>query len=739
MDLRVPRPDPPSRFGGKPFPVRLVDGQGAPLCLEWSSGGPGLFLRADGLNRPLVEAWLSRHGCSDLSAAGPVGSGGTAKAALVSTLVLGVDPRVGELAVLYAELVGAPFREAADPQDVTRTVRDLAEGQSLTLVLLGDCLDEALCEAISAANQARRSEGRAPARYGFLSALTPEQLAWLIVKTVILLARMPLSSATFADWDLADERGSLRTREAFSGRMTLGSVKAPWSDERVDAISVRAHGASFDLSLGDTVLCCHQDPPLPTPLVRRGPSCFHDGACFRMATGSSPPTTRIPAQQAMPLVWCLDSCATFALRGCAFGPVTYAAGLVAGAAVGVIGPFLDIVTSGDLARVYNGILATGGTLGEAAAAACAYEQVSGFDRFLLVGSPDLRLLPPAITEPLAEMDGDHCRLRGRGQQIWRIRSTRSADAPLGVLADDGSDLWATARCDEVPDEAGSSLLVTLDSPSDLDGWLRVGPAMGSLQTLGRRAERIAAGLAMLRLYPFVDAEDEELAHCEEWAAILSGIGKDRSRVRLRADAAIALARLHLALDALHGKIARQFMVGDVSLDRLPAIGFNLEPTERSADFCPSCEATLFVTRGRWSADSTLVRRWVQCPNCAGIALELEDSPLVVRALTADVADEKLELAARLWNRSGEAIQVTLAGQARAGPPESRWGPERVTLDAGEERTVRFGAAGLEAPGVISYRLLALCDGDAQLHAVRRPRDIPDGELVDAGPTLVAQP
>jgi len=740
MDLRVRGPDLPPGVGRKPLSVRLVDGQTSPLQLETSAGGFGLTLSAEGLNESVVAAWLARHAGSSSSAVDPVSPSGTAAVASLSTFVLAVDPRVVDLARLYADVLGAPLCRAADPLEVARAIRGLPDGQSVTLILLSDRLDEALCQSISEANRSRLIEGRQLARYGFLSALTPAHLAWLIVKTTVLLARMPLSAATFANWDVSDARGWARTREAASGAMTLCAIEAPWCDDRVDVMAVRAHGASFDLSLGETVLCCHQDPPLPETYAKRGPTCFHDGVCFRMAAGSSPPTIRILAHQTTPLIWCLDSCATFALHGNAFGAVTYASGLVAGAAVGVIGPFLDIVTSGGLARIYDGILATGGSLGDAVAAACAFEPAMGFDRFLLVGSPDLRLLPPSTTNPTAEMDGNRYRLHGRKQQIWRVRPIDRAEGSLGILGDDGADLWAAAHCDEVPDETGSSsLLITLDAPADLDGWLHVGAVSGSLQALERLASQIAADLAMLRFYPFVDAEDDDLARCQKWTTMLCSSAEDRNRVRARTDAAIALAQLHLGLDALHEKIAARFMDTDVSLDRLPANGFDLEPTERSSDRCAHCDTALYVTKGRWSFDPSHVRHWVQCPNCAGIALAHEDSPLVVQAFTADVVGTKLELAAQLWNRSDEAIKVTLAGQARAGPPESRWEPQRVTLDPKETRIVTVSVSGLEAPGVISYRLLALCGGNVQLHALRRAIDAPSSDPANTARAKVLQP
>ena len=713
MGSTISRPSARSILGGRHLRACLVDDQVGALCVDWSAAEITLKLRSTGLDPNVVETWLARHGGGD---PGIPSAPRTTASAAAPPLVLNADQRVGDLARLYAELTGAPVLGMAGPADAYDAVRDLADGRSLTLVLLGDRLDEALCQAISDANHARAKDERPPVRYGFLTALTPAHLAWLIVKTVILLARLPLPEAGFASWDVSGEQSRARRRDARSGTMTPSAVDAPWSDGGVDVLSVRAHGASFDLSLGQTVLCSHQRPPLPTALTRRGPSCFHDGICFRVRDGIAPPTSRFPAQEATPLVWCLDSCATVALQGNPFGPSSYASGLIAGAAVGVIGPFLDIVTAGGLTRIFEGVLATGGTLGDATAAACAFEPMRGFDRFLLLGSPDLQLLPRTQVEP----DGGYCQLRGKNQQIWRINAATPGDAPLAILGDDGADHWAGAFCDPLPDDAGAAWLVTLEAPNDCDGWLHLGRVDGSLEPLARMTMRISASLETLRAYPFVDAEAGQLARCREWAAVLRGICASPRRVRTRPEAALALAQLYVALDTLHESIARRFLTEDVSLDRLPTTGFDLEPTERSADRCPRCGAALYVTRGRWRADPVQVRRWVQCSNCAGIALAPEKARLVVRAFTAQLRAATLELRAELWNRSDGTIHVLLAGQARAGPPESRWGPERVMLAPGEKRTIGFGADGLAAPGVISYRLLALCDGDIQLHGLRLP-------------------
>jgi hypothetical protein len=726
MNVRTIKLAPLPRFEYPLLSIALVDGQASPLRIDPSPGRLEFSLATDGLNRVLLDRWLIRHGVDAVSPGHDTGRPATIATALpLPTIVVVADPRVEDLARLHATLAGAPLRTADRPDSLGETVRGLPAGRSLTAVLLSDRLDEALCQSINAANQARRAAGLAPVRYGFLAALNRPHLAWLLVKTWVLLLSPPARTVTFSDWDFSGQQGMARTRDAASGRTSLYSLEAPWVDERVNVLSVRAHGASFDLSLGETVLCSHFSPPVPGNRITRGPSCFHDGVCFRMAPGRKGPTIRILAQDATPLVWCLDSCATLPFTGNAFGNMAFAFSLIAGAAVGVMGPFLDIVTSGGLTRLYEAVIATGGSLSEAAAAACGFEPARGFDRFLLIGSPDLRLLPSSRVEPAQEGGRGRYLLWGHGQQIWRLAARAHGGSAPAIVGDDGDDIWASAHADRVEDEGGPSLLVTLPAPADMDGWLLVGAGGDSFQVLEREAARMADSLAMLQLYPFVDPDDELLARCRGWTEILRRAAGESSRVRARAETALALAKLRLSLEDLHQSLAERFLAEvaerDVSLDRIPGAGFDLEPTARAATACPGCGSALYVTRGRWSANHAYVRRWVQCANCAGIALAREDGRLVVRALTARLINGQLEIMVRLRNRSGRAIQATLAGQARRGPPESGWGPSVVKLEPRASRTLRFSVSGLSAsPGVISYRLLALCDGDAQLYALRYP-------------------
>src|SRR5262249_44080098 len=152
----------------------------------------------------------------------------------------------------------------------------------------------------------------------------------------------------------------------------------------------------------------------------------------------------------------------------------------------------------------------------------------------------------------------------------------AAEANLFVVNDDGAEHWTSARCHLVDDACGRSMLVTLDAPADVNGWLVVtgGPTP---EDFSAYAQRIEINLAMLLVYPFVSHGQEAIDRCEYWANALRDAAADSSRLRSRRDIAVAFGSLHLALEDLHRCVADQFLAEvasrDVSLDRLPGQGF----------------------------------------------------------------------------------------------------------------------------------------------------------------------
>lgn len=622
---------------------------------------------------------------------------------------------------------------AACPAEVSDIMRNLPGGRTLTVFVLNDRLDERLCNAIAEVTAWRKASHASAAHYGIFSAFTAEQLAWLMVKTWALSLGAAPDVLTFSDWDFATAQTKTRRRQVVSGTTVELAVEAPWSDPSIDVLMVRAHGAPFDVLLGDTVLCGHLAPALPELRVQRAPSCFHDGGCFRIRGDATSPSKRLQAVDATPLLWCFDSCASLPFADSAFGNGTsYAFGLVAGCAAAVIAPYLDITTIGGLTHRLEALLATGATLGEVAGAACSFEPSVGFDRFLLIGSPDLRLFPRRDIV-LTHTDGAWtCQLRGQGQSAWRISVPKSLHgAHVCVVNDDGADCWSSARCVPLSDGSERSLLVTLDAPADVDGWLTVAASGATPDSLVARARQVETSLAMLPLYPFVADSADDISHCRQWARALRHAAGDPGRLRSRSDSAMALAGLRLALDHLHRGLATQFLaevaVRDVSLDRIPGEGFLLEATVRDRSPCPTCKGALYVTVGRWRESPSHVRRWVQCANCSGIALEHTDCAVDVSAPTASVVQqgEQLEISIGIRNRTDTPMPVVVAGLSRRGRVEWASGPKGITLAPNQAIAHRLHLP-LRDAGVISYRVLVLCDACVGLFALKhvvKPDDV----------------
>jgi hypothetical protein len=706
--------------------VRLDDGQSEPLVLGFEARRIVASVRPSGLNRRAVAHWLERHEIPLLTGtvAAPADIPSVPLIQL-ATLVICIDPRIRDIAALYARSVGAKLRSAACPDEVLAEVEQVESQESVSIFVLNDRLDDTLCHAVTEANRRRRAAGRSVVTYGFLSAFTPEQLAWLVVKSWVLLRRPQEQCVGFGQWDFAASNPVARLRSPRTGATRTERVEAPWATDRIAVLGLRAHGAPFDASMGRVVLCGHLEPPLPRERTLRAPTCFHDGVCFRMKGTADAPTEVFRAVDASPLVWCLDSCASLPFTGNAFGEGTsYVFGLIAGAAVGVIGPFLDVTTGGAMNRQSEALLATGATLGQVAAAACRLERSLGFDKFLLIGSPDLRLLPPNRVE--ARRDGKRLRyqLRGERQYIWRLAIPPDFETPV-IVADDGGSHWAKARCHWFDDGSDRDLLVILDEPADMDGWLLVGSGGKSEEQLGNEAARLQDSLEVLTLYPFVDCESKEIERCHALAGQLLRVTQAPDRIRSRFEAALLLANLQPALDALHRRVADRFLaqVGaqDFNFDRMSSHGFDLEPTERTTRCCPACGAALYVTLTLWRKKRSYARRWVQCANCSGISMVLEDSPLEILPPVAvpNPDGRSFRITIEIRNRTTDPVEVLVAGLARHGSPGDAAGPVVVTLAPGSLECLHFSSPlDQRRPGVISYRVLVLCRAAVEFFALK---------------------
>jgi len=704
------------------FAVRLDERAGQPLSLSAEGGRAVATLRPVGLKRAVVAEWLRRCHVPVLLDSPPAGATLEPFTLLpVSTIVVCADERISDIAALYARSVDAPVRIVRSPEEATAAI-DASTASSATFFVLNDRLTEPLCHAAAAAS------GRRPGfTYGFMSAFTPEHLGWLIVKSWALFLRPFPDTVGFADWTFSGPAATARVRFTDSGRTSEARADEPWRSSAVTMLSIRGHGAPFDLSLGDVVLCGQLDPPLPAHRRLRAPSCVHNDTCFRMKSAENAPSVRFKAVDAAPLVWCLDSCASVPFADSAFGEGTsYVFGLIAGAAVGVIGPFLDLSTHGSMSRDCEAVLATGGTLGEVAATACRLEPAGGFDKFLLIGSPDLRLLPVRRLEGRRHEGAIVYEPRGQRQLSFRLGLPADVASPVSVVGDDGGAHWSGAHAHVLEHGTQRDLLVVLEHPVDLDGSLRVGLGEAREERLVQlidEAAQVADNLGALRLYPFATSAGDSAARCRRLARLLREVASQPRRLRCHIDASVVLAHLMIALDDLHRRIAAGFVAAvathDVNLDRFAADRFDLLPTARSVERCPTCGGIVYVTLTRWRRKPSYQRRWVQCPNCSGISMTLVHSPLSITAPVAARDGDALAVSLQIANRSDSPVHAIVAGQARQGVPAAAAGPLSLSLAPGHVEDVRFTVPlGSHDAGVLSYRVVVLCRAGVEFVALK---------------------
>jgi hypothetical protein len=232
----------------------------------------------------------------------------------------------------------------------------------------------------------------------------------------------------------------------------------------------------------------------------RAPICFWDGKCFRLNRDADAPIHLVPAVRAAPLFWFLDSCAAIPLAHNAFGTNTsYVYGLLAGAAVSVIGPYVVQASTVWRSAIYEGLLMTGATTGEAAQAVGRLSpREAGFYSYVLVGSPDLRLVEPRIVRP-SDGNGLTYILRGRGASAFRLRLPEHAPTATGVVADDGAHVWGDAFAQVIEPGQERELLVLLDPPRDVDGFVTLACTGKKDADFVQEAEEVTRRLRVLSL------------------------------------------------------------------------------------------------------------------------------------------------------------------------------------------------------------------------------------------------
>jgi hypothetical protein len=714
--------------------LSLVLSGEAPAALavvRGAAGSPVVLLRTGGLNRQILDGWGRRL---NLPIAATVDSGSPPwrqPLARIPTQVISLDPRVEATARIYAQAVDAPIAVVGKRLRLEALIRRAPVAASVTLFLLHDLLDEELVHALWAANRARLKRGRRPLGLGIMTGLTPEHLGWLAAKTLVWLQRSATpGSMTLADFD--GMRGELRLLVVDRDHCATEEACAidPWTSAAVHAAAVYTHSVSFDAALGDTALCGHHDPPLPRERLETGPSCFFDGECFRIRRSDGRITRALKAVHATPLVWFLNGCGAIPLAGSAFGKSTgFALGLLSGAALGVIGPYLTQVSHAWRNRVFNALLATGATLGEIAAALSRLLPAeSGFDSYLLLGSPDVRLCAPERLMPSGPAEGGW-RYQPRGARRWafRLALPEAVRGLPAVVADDGSPAWRDAACQGVDVLGRRELLLLIDPPRDVEGWIEVRQAGQGEAWLRDEGAELWRRLEVLKLYPFAQPERERIAACQVVIEQLRSVLDAATILRRRLYLAVLQGRLETLLDELSQVLAGCFLAEvtarDLNLDRESDNGFLPGLVRRTARRCPACGSALFSARDRWQADPIYRRRKDLCANCFVVSMALETSPLsvappsVVRVEPGPV----LVLALRLRNRTRSWLRAWFAAAPRLGPASTTIGPLLVEMGPGSSRrrTLRFSLRGLP-PGTLSFRFAIVARGSAEFHSCQFP-------------------
>jgi hypothetical protein len=642
-----------------------------------------------------------------------------------ATLVLSVDRRTDELAGRYADALGARARSVA-VADVGAHVEGALAEPSVTVFALADALDERLLDELWTANRARGAGGRDPGPFGLMTAIAPEQLRWLVAKTLRWLRDGPLlDSMRFADFDGMLDSGAIR-------EVGPGVPAAPadamdgseWTDDSTHVAAVFTHSVSFDAHLGDVALCGHMDGLQDFQREHRGaPRCYYDGVCFRLNGRAGAPTRILRAAEASPLVWLLNGCGTIPLARSPFGVRTgYAYGLLAGAALAVVGTHLTQPTLRSRNTVFGALLATGATTGESALALSRMaDESDSFHAHPLLGSPDIRLVRAARTEHVRVEDGV-ARYEFGDDTPWAARLAVPGRGRPVPLVDDGGDGWA-----HVTTERGRpELLLVSTGPGTPRGWLDVAlddPAHGRLAA---DAAELLCRLRILRGYEFMNAELAAVDECAALAGALAGTAADGGPVRRRRAAAVLLARIETALGELQRSACERFVAhvraNDFNMDRESYNGFRPGPARRTRRTCPACGDALFRSDDRWLEDPSYVRTKLLCANCFAVSTTLRTAGVRVSPLRLDgvrpgpVATLRLGL-----NNAGGATRAWIAAAPRHGTPEATAGPTAVDLAAGM-RTSRSLTLDLVTahPGTQSIRAIVLAGGAAQFQSFLLP-------------------
>jgi hypothetical protein len=713
--------------------VSVICDESLPTLLEirFQEDRPVILLRTTGLNTAVLEGWLKRTRTNRLPPSSLIGGEFSRPLIEIASLVVCCDPRIEVLGCLYAKAIGSRFLHANDTAELGTILRDVRGVRSVTIFLLNDVLDEPVCNALWVANRIRQESGQHPLTFGFMTGFSEEHLAWLVVKTLVMLRHsITIGRVGFANFDGFQSRQRVRFVSTADGSTEeVADFPTPWISEAVDVFAGFMHGVSFDAFLGDVALCGHLKPPLPTERLHTAPSCFFDGKCFRLQQADGP-TKVLSAVHATPLFWFLNSCGAIPFAQSGFGTGTgYAFGLLAGSAVGVIGPYITEVSNSWRNLVFEGALATGLTIGQATSALSQLNPIeTGFYSYMLLGSPDLRIMPVRRLEPFVK--DEIVRYSIRGNQCSAIRLSLPAAMPMSVVAvaDDQGPAWKDAKYQPVSYEDQQDILLLLDPPRDVAGWLAIGPCGKSDTELLEQVEELVRRLKVLKLYPFAHTEVNRIEECQSILQNIATTLRSDTLLRRRIYAAILYAQLEAAFNELHQAVAKRFLedvlVHSFSFDRESYNGFYPGLVRRTDRRCPRCDSVLFTALDRWQEEESYLRRKYICANCFGISMFLETSPLeITPPWVRRIDSAAIEVVLRIRNRSTDWISIWVAAAPRRGKPNSGIGPVQIDLKPDEVNESQYHFIINQDAGTISIRFIALARGSAEFHDCQFTGDV----------------
>jgi hypothetical protein len=225
---------------------------------------------------------------------------------------------------------------------------------------------------------------------------------------------------------------------------------------------------------------------------------------------------------------------------------------------------------------------------------------------------------------------------------------------------------------------------------------------------------------MLAGYEFATAHAERIAALRESVGQAAASARADHAVRGLAAAAQLLGGAGEELRTLEASVADSFVQTvldrDVSFDRESENGFIAGPLRRASERCHICHGPLYVARDRWAGDERRLRLKATCPNCFGVAMRPEQSPLASVEVDGVPADGEFRVQVRPRSGVDRPLSALVAAAPRRGRPGGGAGVVGAAVPARDEARVEFAFAA-SGDGVVTYRILVLCEAAAELYTV----------------------